>query len=291
MSNTKKIPVALTIAGSDSGGGAGVQADLRTFTANYVYGTSVVTSLTAQNPFDVREIFPVSKEFVMSQLEAVFSAFNISSVKTGMLFNAEIINTVTNFLNEYDINLVVDPVAVSTSGKELLRADSVKAMADSLFSMATWVTPNIPEAELFLGIKIKDVVGLTEAAVDFSRKWNCGCILKGGHLAGDEATDIISCKHGVYRLISPRIKLVKEIVAHGTGCTFSSAFAAQLAKFSHGENSRVGTQGFDEIKSSLIEAKSFVYGSLVEPVTVGEGLDAMYPPMEHHKEMIRIEKL
>ena len=273
----KKIPVALTIAGSDSGGGAGIQADLRTFTSYGVYGCSAITAVTAQNPCEVRRVDALPAGSVKAQLESVFDEFDIRSVKTGMLFDSGIIRTVSKILSvKRRINVVVDPVMVSTSGAVLLKKEAVSAVADMLFPVASWVTPNIFEAELLLGRKIGNEVEMMRAAADFAGKWNCGCIVKGGHLKikGSIKVDAVAYEGRLYRLSSPEIE---TLAGHGTGCTFSAAITAGLA-LGHGW------------ETALLSAKSFVYGSLVESVTPGGRIHAMFPPSGKYSNKVNIKQ-
>jgi hydroxymethylpyrimidine/phosphomethylpyrimidine kinase len=274
---TRKIPVALTIAGSDSGGGAGIQADLRTFSYYGVYGCSAITAVTAQNPCEVRRVDALPVGAVKAQLESVFDEFDVGGVKTGMLFDSGIIRAVSKFLSmKREIYLVVDPVMVSTSGAVLLKADAVSAVAKMLFPLASWVTPNIYEAELLLGRKISNEDEMMKAAADFAQKWNCGCIVKGGHLKikGSIKVDAVAYDGGLYRLTSPEIE---TRAGHGTGCTFSAAIAAGLAS------------GLTW-KKALLSAKSFVYGSLVEYVMPGDGIHAMFPPSEKYSNKVSIRQ-
>ncbi len=274
---SKIIPVALTIAGSDSGGGAGIQADLRTFTSYGVYGCTAVTAVTAQNPCEVRRVDALPAESVKAQLESVFAEFDVGSVKTGMLLNTGIIRTVSRFLSEKrKINVVVDPVMVSTSGAVLLKKGAVSAVADLLFPVASWVTPNIYEAEFLLGRKIADEKEMMEAAADFAGKWNCGCIVKGGHLKikGNIKVDAVAYDGGLYRLSSPEIE---TLAGHGTGCTFSAAMAAGFAL------------GY-AWETVLLSAKSFVYGSLIESVMTGGRIHAMFPPSGKYSNKVSIKK-
>ncbi|MFA6567584.1 MAG: bifunctional hydroxymethylpyrimidine kinase/phosphomethylpyrimidine kinase [Victivallales bacterium] len=274
---TKKIPVALTIAGSDSGGGAGIQADLRTFAYYGVYGCSAITAVTAQNPCEVRRVDALPAGAVKAQLESVFDEFDVGSVKTGMLFDSGIIRAVSKFLStKRKISVVVDPVMVSTSGAVLLKKDAVSAVAGMLFPVAAWVTPNIHEAELLLGRKIGDEEEMMKAAADFAEKWNCGCIVKGGHLKikGSIKVDAVAYDGGLYRLSSPEIE---TRAGHGTGCTFSAAIAAGFALGHPWE-------------TALLSAKSFVYGSLVESVMPGGRIYAMFPPAGKYSNKVSIRQ-
>ena len=191
---TKRIPVALTIAGSDSGGGAGIQADLRTFTSYGVYGCSAITAVTAQNPCEVRRVDALPVGSVKAQLESVFAEFDVGSVKTGMLFDSGIIRAVSKLLSvKREINVVVDPVMVSTSGAVLLKEDAVSAVADMLFPVATWVTPNIYEAELLLGRKIRNEGEMMKAAADFAGK-SVTREAVPGHLTAGSTRRILWCR-------------------------------------------------------------------------------------------------
>ena len=263
-------PAALTIAGSDSGGGAGIQADLRTFAAFGVFGTSAITAVTAQNPLEVTRVDAVPAAGVDAQIKAVLSAIKVRTVKTGMLLNVEIIKVTAKNLNEQNLSLIVDPVMVSTSGARLLEENAVAVLKNELLPLAAWITPNIPEAELLLEREIRTSEDIHKASVEFGQRWNCSVILKTGHfdVKGDVASDIVYHEEKVYELSSPRVTNCKA--AHGTGCTLSSALAAALAL---------------EVswKKALRMAKGFVYGSLNESISIGPGIEAMYPPAESYQ--------
>ena len=278
MGNKKKqdvYPVALTIAGSDSGGGAGIQADLRTFSAFGVYGASVVTAVTAQNPQQVLRIDGLPPESISAQLEAVLS-LSITTIKTGMLFNKEIIQVVVETLKDRSLNLVVDPVMISTSGVKLLADDAIDSLKNTLLPLATWITPNVPEAEELTGITIKSLADMVTAGKSISEKWDCNCVLKGGHLDSHSEliTDIIIYNGTPYELSSP--KLHDCTATHGTGCTFSAAMTAAYA---------IDLE-WDEM---LMAAKSFVFGSLNEAVPIGEDIHAMYPPTHNYNDNISLD--
>ncbi len=222
-------PAVLTIAGSDSGGGAGIQADLQTFAAAGVFGTSVITCLTAQNPDGVAAIRPVDAAMVTAQLNAVWEAFPICAVKTGMLYAADIIMAVSVALaHRRPAALVVDPVMVAGSGARLLRDDAVAVMRDRLLPLATVVTPNVPEAEILAEGPISDLAGQRRAAATIAARWKIACILKGGHLltGGDAVTNVIAWHGRVEDVSEPRVRGGKT---HGTGCTFAAALAAAMA--------------------------------------------------------------
>ena len=275
MSDIKQIPVVLTIAGSDSGGGAGIQADLRTFNEFDVYGCSVVTAVTSQNPNAVHRIDVLDVGAVKCQLESVSEAMPIHFAKTGMLAAQKIVECVAEFSAEHKLSLVVDPVMVSTSGVKLLEDSAIHSMKASLFPLADWLTPNIPEAELICNRKIKTVSDIADAATMIYKLYQCDVILKSGHFADVKtATDIICCKGKLFKLSSPRVA-VDENTAHGTGCTFSSALVANLA---------IG----ESWERSVTAAKAFVYGSLTEKMFLQENLFQMYPPKKSYLEKISL---
>lgn len=223
----RPIRSALTIAGSDSGGGAGVQADLKVFTALGVHGTSVITCVTAQNPGAVTAIQAVRPLVVRRQLEAVLGGLPPDAIKTGMLYSAAIIREVAACLGEVPgVPLVVDPVMVATSGARLLQPAAVSALRDRLIPRAALLTPNLDEAVLLTGRRIRDVEGLRQAARDLHSAFGCAVLVKGGHLAGPEAVDIFWDGEAEYLLQSRRISGVSS---HGTGCTYSAAVAAYRA--------------------------------------------------------------
>ena len=219
----------LTIAGSDSGGGAGIQADLKTFAANGCYGASVLTALTAQNTLGVTAIHPVPADFVRAQLEAVFSDIGFDAVKIGMLFSVDLIETVAVSLKKFGpVNVVLDPVMVAQSGDRLLQAEAVEAIKELLIPLADLITPNLPEAEVILDRPVTDATAMTEAVRDLA-KLGCGAVLlKGGHLAAAPGTDYLYIP-GRDRLIEYTAAPVATTNNHGTGCTLSSALAAHLA--------------------------------------------------------------
>ncbi|MER3396501.1 MAG: bifunctional hydroxymethylpyrimidine kinase/phosphomethylpyrimidine kinase [Acidimicrobiia bacterium] len=223
-------PSVLTIAGSDSGGGAGIQADLKTFLAHGVHGTSAVTAVTAQNTKGVRGIYVLPAQFVLAQVEAVVSDIEILSTKTGMLANAGIISTVAELAKQGVLpNLVVDPVMVSASGDRLLDADAEHAYLEVLFSQALVVTPNLRETRVLVRREIKDTKAMRNAAEELAGSGARYVVIKGGHLEqqADEAIDVVFTPSGeIVELRSPRID-TKNV--HGTGCTFASAIAARLA--------------------------------------------------------------
>ena len=229
MSKRPSLPVALTIAGSDSGGGAGIQADLKTFAALGVHGTSAITCITAQNPKGVYGIQACSVEIVRRQIEAVFDELRPAAVKTGMLYSAAIIRVVAEFFRRRQgVPLVVDPVMVSTSGAELLEAAGVKALCEKLLPLATLITPNLDEAEILVGEKLTSVTDLRAAARVLYGRFGCAVLAKGGHLRGlKEAVDIFYDGRQELLLSAP---FIRGVSTHGTGCTYSAAIAGYLAR-------------------------------------------------------------
>ncbi len=250
-----EFPVALTIAGSDSGGGAGLQADLKTFSAFSVFGTCAVTCVTAQNPETVYDVEPVSPEMVSLQIKAVAESFSIAAVKTGMLFSPGIIQAAADTLNELSLkNLVVDPVMIATSGKSLIGDRAVDALTEYLFPLAGVITPNLPEAEVLCGRKISSIDELIEAARELGDRFNVACIAKGGHLDGHgNVYDVLYENGNVQVLDSPHIDAVET---HGTGCTFAAAITALLAKG-------------NSLPDAFSGAKEFVANALKNPYCTG----------------------
>jgi hydroxymethylpyrimidine/phosphomethylpyrimidine kinase len=229
MSKRGTLPIALTIAGSDSGGGAGLQADLKTFASLGVHGVSVVTCVTAQNPKGVSAVQPCSELVLRRQLEAVFTELPPAAVKTGMLYSAEIIRIVARFLRRHPVPLlVVDPVLVSTSGSHLLEPSALKVLITELLPHAGLVTPNVPEAELLTGQGVWSVEDLRRAARTLHERFNCAALVKGGHLRSlREAVDIFYDGEQELLLSAP---FVRGLRTHGTGCTYSAAIAAHVAR-------------------------------------------------------------
>ena len=229
MTKRSSLPIALTIAGSDCGGGAGIQADLKTFAALGVHGTSAITCLTAQNPRGVAGVQAASTKMVRQQMEAVFAELPPAACKTGMLYSREIIRVVTGFFGHGKRPpLIVDPVMIATSGAALLKPSAVRVVCDELLPLATLVTPNLDEAELLLGVKIRDEEGLRSAAREIVRRFGCAALVKGGHLKGTrDAVDIFY--DGKTELLLSAL-FVRGVSTHGTGCTYSAAIAAYLAR-------------------------------------------------------------
>ena len=229
MLHGKQLPVALTIAGSDSGGGAGIQADLKTFAALGVHGTSVVTCITAQNPNRVLGVEACSSQIVKCQLEALFNEVPPRAIKTGMLYSAPIVRVVADMLKRHSsCPLIVDPVMVSTSGARLLKEDAVSLLKSRLLPLATLVTPNLAEAEALLGGRVRSVEEMRSAARAIQERFGCSALVKGGHLRGTkQAVDILNNEQEEFLLSAP---FVGQVKTHGTGCTYSAAIAAWVAR-------------------------------------------------------------
>ena len=226
------LPVALTIAGSDSGGGAGIQADLKTFAALGVHGTSAIACLTAQNPKRVLAVEPCSPKMLRQQIEAVFEELNPAAVKTGMLFTAQNISVVAKFFSNSKLKiknskLIVDPVLISTSGAKLLQPAALKVLIEKLLPLAALVTPNLDEAEILAEQKISSPEDLRSAARKIHSRFGCAVLVKGGHLNNSSmAIDVFFDGETELLLSAP---FVKGVRTHGTGCTYSAAICAALA--------------------------------------------------------------
>lgn len=221
------IPVALTIAGSDSSAGAGIQADLKTFSALGVYGLTAVTCVVAETPGHVRTIEPVSAALVRDQIDVLLRSFPVAAIKTGLLFSAEIIEAIAGILRQHRPRpLIIDPVMVATSGAPLLQDDAVAVYERELFPLAALLTPNLGEATRLTGRAISDLGGMYEAGKFLARKYAVPILLKGGHLSGDQAIDILFLGDNVIEFSAP---FSRGIATHGTGCTYSAAITAGLA--------------------------------------------------------------
>ncbi|WP_315081097.1 bifunctional hydroxymethylpyrimidine kinase/phosphomethylpyrimidine kinase [uncultured Clostridium sp.] len=248
---------ALTIAGSDSCGGAGIQADLKSFSANGVYGMSVITAITAQNTMGVFGIQDINPKIIESQIDVIFDDIIVDAVKIGMVSKIESIKAISKSLKKF-LNLpkvVLDPVMISKSGFNLLSPDAKEALIEELFPLATLITPNLPEAEEILGMKISNLDEMKEAAKKLQELGPKYVLVKGGHLK-DDATDLLLYEDEFICLPQKRINTVHT---HGTGCTLSSAIAANLAK------------GLD-IKESVINAKEYITGAIENGFPIGKGV-------------------
>ncbi len=254
---------ALTIAGSDSGGGAGIQADLKTFSALGVYGMTVITSVTAQNTTGVTAVQDISAEVVGKQLDAVLSDINVDAVKIGMVSNSDIIKIIADRLKKWKVEkIVLDPVMISESGSYLLQEEARSTLISDLISLATIITPNLYEAVILLEREINSIADMEQAAIDL---WEMGCssvLVKGGHMndnsEGDKlakAVDIYYDGNSIYRYEAERIKTRNT---HGTGCTYSSAIASYLAK------------GY-EMNVAIEKAKEYITGAIKNSLDIGGG--------------------
>ena len=258
MKRRSTTAVALTVAGSDSGGGAGIQADLKTFRAHDVFGTSAITCITAQNPARVSRVQPIEPPLVAEQMDRVFEAFPVSGAKTGMLYEAATIEAVAHgFARRKFAKLVVDPVMVASSGALLLKKSGVAALTSKLFPRAMVVTPNLAEAEALGARTLRTLADLRLAARMLADKYEVPFLVKGGHLPGANcAVDVL---FDGKRLYEYRVAIVPRIKTHGTGCTFSAAIAANLA-LGHG------------LAESITRAKRFVTAAIRDSIKVGRHL-------------------
>ena len=253
---------ALTIAGSDSSGGAGIQADLKTMLANHVYGMSAITALTAQNTTGVTDIMEVTPEFLAEQLDSIFTDIRPDAVKTGMVSSSQLIEIIADKLREYEaVNIVVDPVMVATSGAKLICDDAMETLKKKLLTLATVITPNIPEGEVLAGMKITSKEDMVTAAEKISNTYGCSILLKGGHSLND-ANDLLvePGKEPVWF----KGRRIANSNTHGTGCTLSSAIASNLAK---------GKSLEEAVKC----AKNYISGALAAGLDLGKGSG----PMDH----------
>ena len=222
------LPVALSIAGSDSGAGAGIQADLLTFAANGVYGTTAITCLTAQNPLGVSGVQATSPAFVLEQCHQVTRHYRPKALKTGMLLNVEIVEAVAGFIAEAKIPAVIDPVMVASSGATLLSAEAVAAVARKLLPLAAVVTPNLDEATILLGRKALGGSQGPAEALELARRYGVPFLVKGGHADGDALVDALAWPDG--RTLTLMAQRIPGIDTHGSGCTLSAAITAHLAR-------------------------------------------------------------
>ena len=249
-----KMKTALTIAGSDCSGGAGIQADLKTMTMNGVYAMSAITALTAQNTTGVRGVQEATPEFLAQQIDAVFEDIRPDAVKIGMVSSSELIQAIADRLKYHKAeNIVVDTVMVATSGARLISEDAIDTLKEYLIPLATVVTPNIPEAEVLAAMSIRDEENMVEAAKKIGDTYHCAVLLKGGHSIND-ANDILY-QDGTYRWFKG--KRINNPNTHGTGCTLSSAIASNLAK------------GYD-LGASVQRAKEYISLALADMLDLGQ---------------------
>ncbi len=255
------MKTALTIAGSDSSGGAGIQADIKTMTANGVYAMSAVTALTAQNTTGVTDILEATPAFLAAELDAVFTDIYPDAVKIGMVSSSALIEVIAGKLRQYGAErIVVDPVMVATSGARLISETAVETLKERLLPLATVLTPNIPEAELLSGMTITGPEGMEAAARAISERYGCAVLCKGGHQVSD--ADDLLWRNGTGKWF--RGRRIDNPNTHGTGCTLSSAIASNLAK------------GHD-LDTSVERAKEYISGALSAQLDLGKGAG----PMDH----------
>ena len=262
--NSATPPRALTIAGSDSGGGAGIQADLKTFAALGVFGMSAITAITAQNTLGVTAVAEVPIEVINDQIEAVVTDIGVDAVKTGMLSSSDIVECVVEAVERFELApLVVDPVMIATTGAQLLHDDAVESVKDRLVPLATVITPNVPEAEALTGIEIDSIEDMELVGGELVVMGADAAVVKGGHF--DDGTgrvnDVLVTRDGVKRITSLRIDTTSD---HGTGCTFASAIAAHLA---HGI----------ELASAVDLAQRYVWNAMANATPIGGG----HGPLNH----------
>ena len=256
-----KMKTALTIAGSDCSGGAGIQADLKTMTMNGVYAMSVITALTAQNTTGVRGVQEVTPDFLVQQIDAVFEDIRPDAVKIGMVSSGDLIKVISERLSKYNAeNIVLDTVMVATSGARLISEDAIDTLKEHLIPLATLITPNIPEAQVLADMTIQSEDEMLRAAEKIGKSYSCAVLLKGGHSIND-ANDLLY-RDGSYKWFKG--KRIDNPNTHGTGCTLSSAIAANLAK------------GCD-LEASVQRAKDYISGALSYMLDLGEGSG----PMNH----------
>lgn len=258
------LPIVLTIAGSDSGGGAGIQADLKVFFALGCHGTSAVTALTAQNTVGVSGVHPVGEDFVVEQIDAVVSDLGVDAAKTGMLATAAIVTAVAGAIRAHNIDkLVVDPVSISKHGDRLLTDDALDAYRNDLFPLASVITPNLHEAGALLGREVRTLEDAESAARDLAVFGPHAVLVKGGHLEDrpDDAIDVLSVDGESIHISGPRFDTQDT---HGTGCALSAAIAARLARG-------------DDLEGAVRYAKDFVAGAIEHGLRVGKGYGPVNP--------------
>lgn len=268
MEKSKAMKTALTIAGSDSSGGAGIQADIKTMTAHGVYAMSAITALTAQNTLGVTGIFEVSPEFLAAQLDAVYTDITPDAIKIGMVSSTSLIEVIAEKLVQYEgVNLVVDPVMISTSGSVLIAPDAIQALESRLFRLSSVLTPNIPEAEILSERAIHSAEDMVEAARIIGSRFGCAVLCKGGHSVND-ANDVLY-HNGSFRWFYG--ERIQNENTHGTGCTLSSAIASNLAL------------GY-VLDTAIKRAKAYISGALRAGLNLGRGSGPLHHMWNLQKE-------
>ncbi len=254
------VPRVMTVASTDSGGGAGIMADLKTFTAMKVFGTAVTVALTAQNSTEVKSIYELPVDFIISEFDAIMEDIGTDSAKTGMLYSENIINTVSIKFSDYSIkNIVIDPVMISKTGATLLKKDAIDAMKRKLIPLSLLVTPNIPEAEVLSGIKIKNNDDIKKSAEIINKETGAGVLIKGGHMISNLSTDTLLYNGKFSEYTSLRYETKNT---HGTGDTLSAAIASYLAA---GKN----------LTASVELAKNYIDGAIENSFPMGKGYGAL----------------
>ncbi|MDQ2918774.1 MAG: bifunctional hydroxymethylpyrimidine kinase/phosphomethylpyrimidine kinase [Verrucomicrobiota bacterium] len=263
MRAQNEIPVALTIAGSDSSAGAGAQADLKTFHSLDVYGLTAITCVVAETPGKVRRIQGVNLEIVAEQIELLLENFPVRAIKTGLLYSAEIVSAVARILRGRKIPIVIDPVMVATSGDLLLKKEAIALYERELFPLAALITPNMDEAATLLGQPISDLAAMRKAGRQLLSRYGVPILLKGGHLGGEEATDLLFTATHVHEFTA---KFERAVQTHGTGCTYSAAITAGLAAGA-------------PLEQAIARAKLFVTRAIAQhfswPSASGENIHAL----------------
>lgn len=273
----RRLVAALTIAGSDSGGNAGIQADLRAFHVFGIHGCTVVAALTAQNPFGVRAILTADAEFVGMQLDAVLEAYDIRALKTGMLSSPGVIEALADrLLCQSRIVKVCDPVMVATSGAKLLQDDAIEMLKTRLLPLATLITPNLPETEVLTGKAVATRAEMSDAARSLADAFGCAVLVKGGHGTGVCAEDVLFDGVSLYRFSTPRID--EPLSTHGTGCSLSAAITASLA---------CGKT----LSDAVAEGKAYVYEAIRTGVSVGEHAAVLGTPARLPIEKVAVERI
>ncbi len=275
----KQCPVALTIAGSDSGGNAGIQADLRAFHVFGVHGCTAITALTAQNPTSVSHVHPTTPENLTAQLSQISAAYNVGAIKTGMLVNASLIEAVHRHLQDSPIPLIIDPVMIATSGAKLIDDDAIAALKD-LLHHATLITPNIPEAYALAErtTPINDQFSMIDTAHGLAHSYQCAILLKGGHSASHPAQDIFYDGHATYLIQTPTVH--NPISTHGTGCSLSAALAAAISR-----------DPTAPLLDAIIAAKAYIYAAIQGGVRIGPHDGVLGTPTSIDTSIVSVETI
>ncbi|MBE6375400.1 MAG: bifunctional hydroxymethylpyrimidine kinase/phosphomethylpyrimidine kinase [Lentisphaerae bacterium] len=269
-------PSAMSVTASDSGGGAGIAADLRTFNALGVYATCAVSAVTCQNPAVTRRIEVVPADIIACQIDTVMEKIAVRSIKAGMLFSAESIRAVAEAVKKYDLELICDPEMLSLTGKNAIADEVVEVVKSELFPLAAWITLSVPEAETILGKKIAALSDMLDAAGELMEMYSAFIWLKGGAVEGKQALDVIAGDGKIYTIASPKLELLPQNT-YGAGTTLSAALTGMLALDM-------------SWKQAVCAAKAFVYGSLAQSVEIGKNTLAMYPPSEDFYNLIKLSE-